>query len=115
MAESERALVQLLLFIAAGMLAGGVMGAIVGSAKGNGAAGFVLGFLFSVLGIVIAAMLKDERKKCPRCAAVLPEGKVTSCRACGAMLRRKGLAGGGMDPVEAWEARERARQNQDDF
>lgn len=93
-----------------GFLVSGLIGWAVGSAKGNGGSGFWWGLFLGPIGWIITALMTDERKRCPRCKAVLDQTFGRTCRKCGAMLVRKRVVGGGADPVEQWEAQERARK-----
>lgn len=92
----------------------GVIGAMVAGTKGNAGMGFLCGFLLGPFGILIAMLIPADAggpaARCPYCRADLPEGKVARCRKCGGMLARKAVANP-MDPVDAWEARERSGRN----
>jgi hypothetical protein len=57
-------------FVTAWILCG-IVGAMIGSSKGAAAEGFAAGFLFGPLGILIAYLLKGDRKKCRYCAELV--------------------------------------------
>lgn len=96
--------------LAAGVIFG-IIGALAASTKGNASAGFLFGFLLGPLGIVIAMLIPASAQaaafRCPYCRGALPDGKVTRCSHCGGMLARKAFSNP-MDPVDAWEAREKS-------
>ena len=45
----------------------GIAAGIIGGQKGAGCLGFIVGFLLGPVGIVIALVMKGERKICPHC------------------------------------------------
>lgn len=70
-----------------GMLVLGIVGAFVGDTRGRQALGFWLGFFLGPIGIIIVALLSDERFKCPDCGGAVVPGK-PRCKNCGAQLSR---------------------------
>lgn len=84
------------LLLLVGMAVCGFLGYAVGETRNQGGLGCCLGLLLGPLGILIAALLpKQEAPKVPRWKE---------------KQARKYRAAPVMDPVEEWEAKERAKQ-----
>jgi RNA polymerase subunit RPABC4/transcription elongation factor Spt4 len=49
----------------------GIIAAVIGSRKGQSRVGFLVGFLLGPLGIVLAIVLKGDRKECPHCRELI--------------------------------------------
>ena len=84
-----------LLIAACTWLIFGAIGLAIGrSFKGRPLAGFIYGVLLGPLGLVVAAIMGDARRKCPECRSAIPAG-ATRCRHCradvppGAQLRKR--------------------------
>jgi hypothetical protein len=85
-----------LLFVLIGALVCGFIGYAVGDTRQQGGLGFVLGFLLGPLGILVAVLL--PRKELPQRQRWQEK------------QARKYRAAPVMDEVEAWEARQRAKE-----
>lgn len=98
-----------LVFLLACWCFSGVVGYFIGGTKGNAGSGAVWGFLLGPIGWLIVAVSKDGRKKCPHCGGTLGEGRVSRCKNCGQSLVKIAAPAQAVDPLEAWEAQEKAK------
>lgn len=62
-----------------------LVGLLIGKSKERGCAGFFLGLLFGPLGLVITALLSDDRPRCPECLGVVND-YAKKCQNCGTEL-----------------------------
>ena len=81
------------------VLGGGIfcslLGLVIGASRGRAGAGFLCGFLLGPLGVIIALFLPKEEN--------------TEGRKPGSPTKRKRVMPTTIDPLEAWEAKERAK------
>lgn len=68
--------------MAVGIVAGIISGAIGWSKHRSIIAWFFVGLFFNLLGILIAAIMSPNAKKCPHCGELSPYGTFT-CEYCG--------------------------------
>lgn len=102
----------------------GLVGFLLGKTKGKEGVGFLLGILLGPIGWIVVLLLGGSRHKCPKCQGSLPSESVTRCMHCGAALLSRGPKAAkaekirqqlaAVDPLEAWEAQQRAEKNQRD-
>jgi uncharacterized membrane protein YeaQ/YmgE (transglycosylase-associated protein family) len=59
----------------------GVVASMIGAKKGAGCSGFILGVLLGPIGIVIALVMKGNRKACPYCKELINVA-ATVCSKC---------------------------------
>lgn len=64
---------------------GPLIGAAIGQKKGRLGAGIFFGFLLGPIGWLVIAVGPDNRRKCPECKGVVPEG-ARKCMHCGTDL-----------------------------
>ncbi len=59
-----------------------IWGTYIGSTKGRGWTGFLLTFFLGLIGLLIIALIKGDRKDCPFCGRPMPRALFT-CSHCG--------------------------------
>jgi hypothetical protein len=84
------------LFLIGGQVVMTLLAWMIGASRGRGAAGFLCGFLLGPLGVIIALFL--------------PKGEEEKSRKPGAPVSRQRRMPVMQDPIEEFEARERARR-----
>jgi hypothetical protein len=68
-------------------LACGVIAGMIGAEKGEGCCAFVLGVLLGPIGIVIALLVKGNRKRCASCKELIHKD-ASACPKCGSSTTR---------------------------
>jgi len=64
----------------------GIVGAMIGSNKGEGGLGFFLGLLLGPIGVLIVALSRGNRRKCPFCVELV-NNKAIVCPHCQREIR----------------------------
>ena len=63
----------------------GVVAAVIAARKGSAGVGLVLGFFLGPFGIIIAAVMKGDRRECPQCREWIHR-EATICPKCRSSL-----------------------------